>query len=176
MNAYVYPARIQAAEEGGWLISFRDFPEGISQAGPGQDPVDVAEGCLQACIEGRLEDGLDIPPPSQARRGEVPVAVPLESASKAALFAAVSTSGLTRLALAAAVGVDEREIRRMLDPRHSSKLPRIARVLKALGKELQLSVVDIPKTPAATSAPKSGAPRQAMQRRAKYRVGGRCKL
>jgi hypothetical protein len=49
--------------------------------------------------------------------------------------------------LARAVGLDEKEVRRMLDPRHSSKLPRIARVLRALGKELQLTVVESPKAP-----------------------------
>ena len=104
MNTFVYPARIRPAEEGGWLIAYRDFPEGISQAGPRQDAIDIAEGCLQACIEGRLEDGMVVPPPSAQRAGEVLVAVPLETATKAALFAAVSESGLSRVALAKAVG------------------------------------------------------------------------
>lgn len=46
----------------------------------------------------------------------------------------------------------------MLDPRHSSKLPRLERVLKALGKELRISVVDAPRPP------------EARERGAKYRV------
>lgn len=169
MNAYLYPARIRPAEEGGWLIGFRDFPEGLSQAEPGESPIESAEGCLQACIEGRLEDGLAIPPPSALRRGEQLVAVPLETATKAALFAAVAESGLSRLALAKAVGLDEKEIRRMLDPHHSSKLPRIARVLRALGKQLQLTVADSPGQPAAEPGRPARGPLRALQKRARYR-------
>ena len=171
MNTFVYPARIRAADEGGWLIAYRDFPEGISQAGPRQDVIDIAEGCLQACIEGRLEDGMEVPPPSAQRAGEVLVAVPLETATKAALFAAVSESGLSRVALAKAVGLDEKEIRRMLDPRHSSKLPRVARVLRALGKELQLTVADAPRaTHGSRENPAEQSPVGVRQKGTVYRV------
>jgi antitoxin HicB len=177
MKAFVYPARIRPAVEKGWLIGFRDFPEGISQAEPREDAIDIAEGCLQACIEGRLEDGLEVPEPSVPRPGEVMVTVPLETATKAALFAAVSASGLSRLALAKVVGLDEKEIRRMLDPRHASKLPRIARVLRALGMELHLTVTDAARLPqAAEGRVGSGENVRAMQATAAYRAAARRKV
>ena len=159
MNSYVYPARIVPAEEGGWLIRFRDFSEGHSQAEADQDVIDIAEGCLQACIEGRLEDAMTIPEPSEAKAGEVLVTVPIETATKAALFQTVAASGTSRVALAKAVDLDEKEIRRMLDPRHSSKLPRIEQVLKALGKQLRISLVDVVKPPRVSEAgsPKLGS-------------------
>lgn len=166
MNSYVYPARIVPAEEGGWLIRFRDFSEGHSQAEAGQDVIEIAEGCLQACIEGRLEDEMTIPEPSEAKSGEVLVTVPIETATKAALFQAVAASGTSRVALAKAVDLDEKEIRRMLDPRHSSKLPRIEQVLKALGKQLRITVVDVVKLP---RAPGAGKP-EARQLRPAYRA------
>lgn len=155
MDDFVYPARFTRAPEGGWNIRFRDLPDAISQADEGEDAIDIAEGCLQATIEGRLLYGQKIPKPSELRPGEVPVAVPIETATKAALFEAVAASGSSRLALAKALHMDEKEIRRMLDPRHSSKLPRIARVLRALGKELRLTVVDSPKPPGANERPAS---------------------
>lgn len=157
MDIYAYPGRIVSAEEGGWLIRFRDFPEGISQAEDYEDVIDVAEGCLQACVEGRLEDGLRIPEPSPLKAGEVLVTVPIETATKAALLKTVAASGTSRVALAKAVDLDEKEIRRMLDPRHSSKLPRIERVLRALGKQLQISVIDVVKPPRATGRNSSAA-------------------
>ena len=43
------------------LISCRDLPEAISQAGRKEDPILVAEGALQAAIEHRINEGLDIP-------------------------------------------------------------------------------------------------------------------
>ena len=158
MTAYAYPARIARAREGGWLIQFRDFPEGHSQAEDGEDIIDIAEGLLQACIEARLLDSMEVDEPSATRTGEVLVSVPLETATKAALLSAVASTGTSRVALAKAVNMDEKEIRRMLDPRHSSKLPRLARVLKALGKELTISVVDAPKPP------------EVRERQAAYRV------
>ena len=167
MSNYVYPARITPAEEGGWLIRFRDFPEGHSQAEVDHDVIDFAEGCLQACIEGRLEDAMAIPEPSAPKAGEVLVTVPIETATKAALFQTVAASGTSRVALAKAVNLDEKEIRRMLDPRHSSKLPRIEQVLKALGKQLRITLVDAVQAPRAPVSGKS----EARQGRAAYRVG-----
>jgi antitoxin HicB len=163
VSAFAYPARVSPAEEGGWLIAFRDFAEGHTQADETEDAIDLAEGCLQACIEGRLLDGVAIPEPSDARPGEVMVAVPIETATKAALFTAMAESGRSRLALATALGMDEKEVRRMLDPRHASKLPRIERVLRALGKELRLAVVDAARMPERVPVA-----RKVSERRAKY--------
>ena len=164
MNTFAYPARF-AWQEGTWLIRFRDLPDAISQAGVHEDVVDIAEGCLQATIEGRLEEGLDVPEPSEPRAGEVLVTLPIETATKAALLKTVAASGTTRVALGKALDLDEKEIRRMLDPRHSSKLPRIERVLKALGKQLQLSLVDAVKPP----VPGPGK-QEVRQKRAVYRA------
>lgn len=165
MSAFAYPARVSPAEEGGWLITFRDFAEGHTQTDGGEDAIDLAEGCLQACIEGRLLDGVAIPEASALRPGEVMVAVPIETATKAALFTAVAESGKSRLALATELGMDEKEVRRMLDPRHSSKLPRIERVLRALGKELRLAVVDAARMPERVPVA-----RKVGERSTKYRV------
>jgi antitoxin HicB len=173
VKTYRYPARFTVDEDGVRLIRFRDFPEGISQAGPDQDAIDMAEGCLQACVEGRLEDGMEIPEPSPPRSGEVLVVVPLETAAKAALFAAVAESGMSRSALAHAVGLDEKEIRRMLDPSHSTKLPRIARVLRALGKELQLTVADAAQVPTRQRRETEPVRVEARQARARYATAPR---
>jgi len=64
LTAYAYPARIARAREGGWLIQFRDFPEGHSQAEDGEDIIDIAGGLLQACIEARLLDSMEVDEPS----------------------------------------------------------------------------------------------------------------
>jgi antitoxin HicB len=167
MHVYVYPARITSEPEGGWLIRFRDLPDAISQAELDEDPVDMAEGCVQAAIEGRLLYHEAIPLPTAPRPGEVMVAVPLETATKAALFQRVAECGMSQSALAKVVGLDEREIRRMLDPEHASKLPRIAKVLRALGKELQLTVADaaqMPKTVRREVSPARVEARQPLSR------------
>src|SRR5438445_7638965 len=102
MDEYVYPARLVRAAQGGWEIRFRDLPDAISQAEDHEDVIDIAEGCLQATIEGRLLYGEQIPEPSNLRAGEALVAVPIETATKAALLNAVAASGSSRVALAKA--------------------------------------------------------------------------
>lgn len=61
-------------------------------------------------------------------------------AAKAALYLALRESGMTNVQLARKLGCDEREVRRMLDPRHATKLPRIKEALEALGKRLVVGV------------------------------------
>jgi antitoxin HicB len=57
-------------------------------------------------------------------------------AAKAALYLAMRDSKITRTELARRLMCDEKEVRRMLDPRHATKLATIARALQILGKRL----------------------------------------
>lgn len=63
-------------------------------------------------------------------------------AAKAALYLTIKDAGLSNLQLARKLGIDEKEIRRLLDPRHSTKLARIAEVLGRLGKRMTISLED----------------------------------
>lgn len=47
---------------------------------------------------------------------------------------------MTNVQLARKLACDEREVRRMLDPRHPTKLPRIKEALEVLGKRLVVGV------------------------------------
>ena len=70
------------------------------------------------------------------RSGEHLVAVPAITAAKAALALALAESGLSRVALAQRLRVDEKAVRRMLDPRHRTAIARIERALRVLGQDL----------------------------------------
>lgn len=47
---------------------------------------------------------------------------------------------VSKVQLAERMGVDEKEVRRLLDPHHASKLPRIAEAVQALGQHLVISL------------------------------------
>jgi len=51
-------------------------------------------------------------------------------------------SGLARVALAARTGKQETEVRRMLDPDHTTKLANMEAGLRVLGKQLVVMVRD----------------------------------
>jgi antitoxin HicB len=76
-----YPAKFTRAIEGGWLITFRDLPEAISQCEDSEEREAVAAGCLQAAVWGRKAYGLGpLPTPSKTQMDEVLIAVPPETA------------------------------------------------------------------------------------------------
>lgn len=74
--------------------------------------------------------------PSPARRSQASVPVPAPTAAKAALYLAMKETAVSNIVLARRLGCDEKEVRRMLDPRHPTKLPRVQAALQVLGKRL----------------------------------------
>ena len=61
-------------------------------------------------------------------------------AAKAGLHLAMRDAGLSRVALAKRLECDEREVRRLLDPRYPSKITRLEMALALLGRCLVIDV------------------------------------
>ena len=85
-----YPVRLSRdRRDGGYVVTCRDLPEAITQGGSIEEALSEAEGALQAAIEGRIEDGPDIPAPALPKHGERNVATPVTTALKAAVYIAM---------------------------------------------------------------------------------------
>lgn len=141
MREFVYPARFaRDRKDGGFIVTFRDFPEAITQGESVEDCLEEAAGALQAALEGRIIDNMDIPRASAGKRGEHPIPVPIQTALKAALFLEMRQAGITRIDLARRLRVDEKEVRRMLDPYHPTKADRLEKALAAFGRHAELRV------------------------------------
>lgn len=139
MKTYDYAFKF-SKENAGWVITCRDLPEAISQADASEDRTAVAEGCLQAALESRIRDNEPLPAVSKPRRGEIVVSPPAATAAKSVLYDAMREAGISKSELAHRLGVDEKEVRRMLDARHGTKLPRIAEAVAALGRHLHIAL------------------------------------
>lgn len=133
---FVYAARLRPEAKGFYTVQFPDLPEAITSGRNRADALLQAADCLDEAIAGRIAHGLEIPVPSPAKRGQAMVALPASMAAKAALYLAIKEAGFSNLEIGRRLGLDEKEIRRMLDPRHPTKLVRVQRVLDALGKRL----------------------------------------
>ncbi len=141
MLRFTYPAKlIRDRKDGGYVVSFRDIPEAITQGNTVAEALEEAEGALQAALEGRIEDGLDIPATSKPKRGERIVTAPITTALKAAVHLAMRQQGVSKTELARRMHVDEKETRRMLDPHHQTKVPALERALAALGRRAEIAV------------------------------------
>jgi antitoxin HicB len=141
-HEFAYPVTLTPDEtDGGFVVTFQDVPEAITQGETVADALMEAADALEEAIAGRIRRGDPIPEASPAAdRPRVPV--PAQTAAKAALFLALKETGISKSELAARLECDEKEVRRLLDPRHPSKLPRIQKALAVLGKGLSIRLVD----------------------------------
>ena len=137
---FVYPARLRRTGPGEIVVSFRDLPECLTSGADETEALAEAADALDVAISGRIvyppANGDPIPVPSARHTDEHDVAVPADTAAKAALMLALRESGLSRSALARRLGVDGKVVRRMLDPRHRTATSRIGAALRELGQEL----------------------------------------
>jgi antitoxin HicB len=140
---FTYPVTLTPDKiDGGFVVTFADIPEAITQGEDHRDALAQAADALEEAIAGRLRRRDEIPFPSQPAQGQAVVPVPALTAAKAALHLALQRCGLPQSELAARLGCDEKEVRRLLDPRHPSKLPRIQNALAALGQRIALRLLD----------------------------------
>ena len=140
---FVYPARLSQQAEDEVVVSFRDVPWCHTSGADVTEALAEGEDALEEAIAGCINHNESIPMPSEPLPGEFLVTVPAETAAKAALALAFRASGLTRVALAKRLGVDDKVVRRMLDPRHRTSIRRLNDALRALGSEAVLEVQEI---------------------------------
>ena len=141
MKSSVYFATlISDKKDGGFVVTFKDFPEAITQGKNVEDSLLNASDCLEEAIANRIEMNLPIPKPSRKKPGQYPVSLHIHMAVKVALYNAIRESNITKIELAKRLDCDEKEIRRMLDPHHFSKIRRIESALSIMGKRLIVEV------------------------------------
>jgi len=136
----LYPVDIRPNGQGGFIASFPDVPEALTEAATREEALLWAQDALLVALSGYLEDRADIPQPSPARKGQAVAALPPMAALKLVIYQAMRDQGVSQSELARRLGCDSRQVRRLLDLDHNSRLDFMESALKALGKKL---VVDV---------------------------------
>jgi antitoxin HicB len=142
MQQFSYPVTLKRVKRGGYVVTFRDIPEAITQGENLDDALEQAADALDEAVAGRMRLGDEIPLPSKSKNSSTLVPLPASTALKAALYLTIRDAQLSKVALAARLGYDEKEVRRLLSPDHASKLQRIEDVLQSLGKRIVVSIED----------------------------------
>ena len=137
---FAYPASVVRDEAGFYLVTFPDLPEAATDGSSRDDALHEAADALEEAIAGRINRGDPIPRPSPRKARQALVPVPAQMAVKAALYIAVKEAGIRNTELAKRLGADEKEVRRLLDPHHRSKLSRLEAALEVLGKKLVIGI------------------------------------
>ena len=136
-----YPALFSPDEHGGYVVTFRDVPEALTQADTLQQAREMAADALATAMEFYIEDRRPAPMPSRARAGEELVSLPVVVGAKMALLGLMAAERVRPADLARAMGVQPQIVTRLLDCRHKSDIQTVARAFSALGRRLEISVV-----------------------------------
>ncbi len=139
---FEYPAKIERDTAGFYLVTFPDFPEAATDARSREAAALEAIDCLEEAVAGRMKRGEDMPTPLAASEGAVLIALPALYAMKAALYVTLREARLSQSALAAKLGKDEKEVRRLLDPGHASRTSALEAALHSVGKRVRMVVSD----------------------------------
>jgi antitoxin HicB len=143
MKSYAYRAQFEAGDRrGNVVVSFPDVPEAVTQGRGEADARGMAEEALGLILLSYLERGLALPKARAKGRGLIEIAVAPDVAAKLAVLESFAAAGITKTELARRIGKDEKEVRRILDPKHPTKLPALTAALRALGKRLVVGVTE----------------------------------
>ena len=141
MRQFTYAVKLTPDKrDGGYVVTCRDLPEAITQGETVEQALAEAADALEEAIAARIDDGRDIPAPTAKKRSERAVSVPPSMALKAAVYLAVRDAGISNSELARRLQLDEKEARRILDPHHPTKLPRIEAALAVLGRHVRMEL------------------------------------
>lgn len=140
MKTFMFHAVFERGDKRGIVVSFPDVPEAITQGKDAADARAMAEEALGLALLTYPARGLPLPKAKTRGRDLVPVAVAPDVAAKLAVLEAFGEAGISKVEFARRLGKDEKEVRRILDPRHPTKLLALTEALRALGKRLVVAV------------------------------------
>jgi antitoxin HicB len=154
---YAFPVDLTEDPDGRWLTRFPDLPGAATDGVDKREAFLEAADCLEEALAGCIARREDIPPASAAA-GRPTVSPGAVIAAKAALYTAIRRNGLRNTDLARRLGCNEAEIRRMLNPRHATKIGRLENALAAVGESLVIEVRANPLSAAKLTKPRGRCP------------------
>jgi len=133
-----YPVSFKTYANGQVGAFFADVPEAITASATQAQALDYAQDALVVALSSY--SGRALPQPGKAKRGQQVVALPPRAAIKLAIIDAMRVQAMTQERLSALMGIDARQVRRVLDLGHESKLSQLDATLAALGLRASVSV------------------------------------
>lgn len=134
-----YPAAF-LPDTGGYVVTFRDIPEAITQGDDEADALFMAKDALISAMDFYFEGKRPVPLPSQAEQGERMISLPASVAVKILLLNEMIKQKIGPSDLARRMGTIPQDINRLIDLHHATKIDKLEKAFEALGRRLDLSV------------------------------------
>ena len=138
---FEYPARLTAQPEGGFVVTFPDVPEALTQGEDRDDALLHAVDALESALSFYVDDRRPLPVPSKVKRGQVLVRPSVLESAKLAIYTEMLVQGVKKSELARRLGWHMPQVDRLLDLNHASRMEHLEKAARSLGREIRLSVV-----------------------------------
>ncbi|QEM66728.1 type II toxin-antitoxin system HicB family antitoxin [Geobacter sp. FeAm09] len=135
-----YPVHLEPAEEGGFVVTFPDIPEAITEGDDETEALVWAQDALETMLESYMDDRQRIPYPSPAN-GRPVVVLPVVAAGKVILHNTMLDAGKKKADLARMLNLAPTLVDRLLSLRHKSRIEQIETALAIFGKKLVVDVI-----------------------------------
>jgi len=132
-----YPVNLED-DEGTILVTFPDVPGAITFGEDEPEALAHAVDALETILSALIVDRRDIPEPSPAA-GRPTVAPTLLGSLKVEVYRAMRERGWRKADLARAMGLNPRQIDRLLDLRHNSTVAQLEQALAVCGRKAEIA-------------------------------------
>lgn len=132
-----YPA-LFTPDTGGFVVTFRDIPEAITQGDDDDDAMFMARDVLREAMSIYFDENRPVPMPSKPLKGERLVDLPISVAAKVLLLNEMLAQAVVPSELARRMETTRQEVNRLIDLRHATKIDRIEEAMRALGRDMEV--------------------------------------
>ena len=128
-------------EAGGFVVTFPDIPEAITQGETVDEALAMAAEALETAMDFYFDGKRAVPMPSPPKRRQQVVALPLSVSAKVLLLNEMIRQQVRPAELARRLHTTPQEVNRLTNLHHTTKIDGIAGAMKVLGKTLEIRVV-----------------------------------
>jgi antitoxin HicB len=136
-----YPVILTEQPEGGFVVTFPDVPEAITQGEEKEEALLYAVDALEVALSCYVDSRRPLPVPSKPKRGQLVVHPSALESAKLAIYAEMLAQGVRKSDLARRLGWHLPQVDRLLDLNHATRMEHLESAARSLGRELRLSVV-----------------------------------
>lgn len=140
MSMFDFPVKLRAQAEGGFVVTFPDIPEAITQGEDESEALLCAVDALETALSFYVDERLPLPLPSRPKRGQRTVRPSALECAKLGVYHAMTEQGVRKAELARRLGWHMPQVDRLFDLKHASRLDQLEAAARALGRDLEVRV------------------------------------